>query len=146
MTRWNDDSILEELIKKGRVHSINGQNVIKPPKPSKYGNVKKAIDNITFDSTGEANYYNQLKLLQRGGAIKGFKLQPQFVLQESFKHAGKTIRAITYKADFEVTDNAGHIYYVDFKSEATAKNKVYLLKKKMLLFKYPDIDFREEYN
>lgn len=75
------------------------------------------------------------------GAVKSIELQPEFVLQPAYEIAGKKIRPIIYRADFKVTEADGHIYYVDTKGMRT---QVYLLKKKMLLYKYPDIDFREE--
>lgn len=77
---------------------------------------------------------------QAGGEIAGFELQPEFVLQDSYKRDGKTIRAIKYRADFKVIypDNRQEI--VDCKG---MKTKEYLLKKKILLAKYPDMIFTE---
>ena len=77
----------------------------------------------------------------REGIVKEVELQPKFVLQPGYKREGKKIRPIIYKADFKVTEASGHVYYVDTKGMRT---QVYLIKKKMLLYKYPDIDFREE--
>lgn len=108
----------------------------------KYGNKKTVIKGICFDSKKEAQYYLFLLSEQNAGRIKEVKLQPTFVLQPSFKRAGKTIKAITYKADFEVLDDVGHRYYIDTKGY---KTQVYDLKKKMLFYVYPDIDFREEF-
>lgn len=108
---------------------------------SKYGAVKTTVDGIVFDSKKEANYYCELKMLQMAGEIKDFELQPEFVLQDSFKHLGKKIRPIVYRADFKVTDATGQIYYVDTKG---FKTKEYMMKKKMLLFQNTGIDFREE--
>lgn len=49
-----------------------------------------------------------------------------------------------YKADFKYFDNEKGKYIVeDVKSPITAKDKVYRLKIKMLLTKYPDIEFVE---
>ena len=152
MTHWDDTGgVLDDLIKRGRVQSIGGKAIVKKftlpadKKPNKYGNEKTVIDNITFDSKGEADYYCRLKLLKRAKAIAEFELQPSFELQPAFKHDGKTIRAIIYRADFKIVDDKGHTYYVDFKSEATEKKDLYRVKRKMLFYKYPDIDFREEY-
>jgi len=156
LTHWNcEESELQDLINRGRVHSINGTVIKKPAfaisapvpapekKKSKYNNKKTIVDDITFDSQDEANYYLTLKLLQRAGAIKSFELQPKFVLQPKFKREGKTIRAISYKADFRVREVSDHEYIVDVKSAATKKDAVYCIKKKLLLCKYPGIDFRE---
>ncbi|SMB95469.1 Protein of unknown function [Desulfonispora thiosulfatigenes DSM 11270] len=109
---------------------------------SKYGSRKKEIDGITFDSVKEARKYSELKLLKRAGEIKDFELQPEFELQPGYRNKdGKKIRPITYRADFKVIYPNDKIEYIDTKGFRT---KEYLLKKKMLLFKYPDINFVEE--
>lgn len=102
---------------------------------NKYHNKKVIIDNIVFDSKKEANYYTYLKLLENAGKIKNLELQKKYILQSSFKLDGKTIRAITYIADFVYEDDKG-MHVVDVKSEATRKDKVYRLKKKMFAYKY----------
>jgi hypothetical protein len=71
---------------------------------SKYHSKKITIDGITFDSKKEANRYRELKLLERAGKVKDISLQHKFELQPSFKKNGKTIRAITYIADFVYFD------------------------------------------
>lgn len=110
---------------------------------NKYRNTKIIIDGIEFDSKKEGYRYKELKLLQRAGLIKDLKLQTKFELQPSFKRNNKTIRSITYKADFDyITKDNRHIVE-DVKSPATAKDKTYILKKKMLLYKYQDIVFKE---
>ena len=108
---------------------------------SKYHNKTTEVDGILFDSQKEAEYYTNLLWLKRSGAVTDIKLQPEFVLQPAYEREGKKIRPIIYRADFKVTEASGHVYYVDTKG---MKTPVYLLKKKMLLYKYPDIDFREE--
>lgn len=107
----------------------------------KYGNKITEVNGIAFDSKKEAAYYEDLLWRQRTGAVKSIELQPEFVLQPAYEVAGKKIRPIIYKADFKVTEASGHVYYVDTKGMRT---QVYMIKKKMLLYKYPDIDFREE--
>lgn len=68
---------------------------------NKYRNRKTIVDGIKFDSKAEANRYIELRMLEKAGYIKQLRLQPRFVLQESYKNnKGETIRAITYKADF----------------------------------------------
>lgn len=109
---------------------------------SKYNSIKQTVDNITFDSRFEANYYCELKLRKRAGEIKDFELQPEFILQEGFRHNGKKIQPIKYRADFKIIYPDGQEEIIDTKSKAT-KTKDYLLKKKMLLYKYPDINFTE---
>ena len=110
------------------------------PKTNKYHNKKTEIDGIVFDSKKEADYYCELKLLQRAGLIVGFDRQVKFVLQPGFKRDGVTYREISYKADFYVAYKDGHFEAVDVKGY---KTDVYELKKKLLLYRYPELIFRE---
>lgn len=113
---------------------------IKPE--SKYHSHKVELDGHTFDSRKEAHRYAELKLLLRAGEIINLELQPEFVLQEGFRHAGgKWYRPITYRADFRITYPDGRQVVIDTKGYPTTE---YRLKKKLLLKLYPDIDFREE--
>ena len=108
---------------------------------SKYHSKKIKIDGITFDSKAEANRYCELKLLERAGKIKDLSLQHKFELQPSFKKNGKTIRAITYVADFVYFDFERMAHVVE--DVKGFKTKEYLLKKKMFEFKYPDLTIVE---
>lgn len=110
---------------------------------NKYRNTKIIIDGIEFDSKKEGLRYKELRLLERAGLITDLKMQTSFELQPSFKKNGKTIRAITYKSDFDYKTKDGRHVLEDVKSPATAKDKTYILKKKMLLYKYDDIEFKE---
>lgn len=117
-----------------------------PSSIPKYRNSKITVDGHTFDSRREAIIYNGLKLSEEAGVISDLELQPKFVLQPSFKDKeGKTQRAITYLADFRYKEKDGHVVVVDVKSRITEANPVYRLKRKMLLYHFPDIDFREMY-
>ena len=101
---------------------------------SKYYSKKVKIDGHTFDSKREAEYFQILKVLELSGKIKDLELQKEFVLQEKFKLGKKTIRPITYRADFtyiSTEDNKLHI--IDVKGYRT---DVYRLKKKMFEYKY----------
>lgn len=110
---------------------------------NKYRNTKIIIDGIEFQSKKEGLRYKELRLLERAGLIKELKMQTSFELQPSFKKNGKTIRAITYKSDFDYYTKDGRHVLEDVKSPATAKDKTYILKKKMLQYKYDDIEFKE---
>lgn len=101
---------------------------------NKYHNKKVIVDGYKFDSIKEANYYNQLRLLQKAGLIKNLELQKTFILQPSFKLNNKTRRNITYKADFtyfSIEDDRIHV--IDVKG---FKTDVYNIKKKMFEYKY----------
>lgn len=67
-------------------------------------------------------------------------MQVPFTLLDGYKRKGKAVRGIKYYADFVVTYVDGHKEVVDVKGVRT---DVYKLKKKLLLAKYPEIDFRE---
>lgn len=120
----------------------NNKNInVKCDKKNKYNNVKCYYDGKKFDSKAEMEYYQQLLWLKKAGEIKSINCQVRFELQPAYKlPTGKTIRNITYVADFVVGYSDGKIKVIDVKGE---KTDVYELKKKMLLYKYPDIDFEE---
>ena len=106
----------------------------------KYGNIKTTIDNIKFDSKAEANRYLELKLLLKGKVIKDLRMQPRFVLLESFIDGqGEKHRKIEYVADFEYKEGSKHIIE-DVKG---MKTEVYKLKKKLFLYTYRSSIFRE---
>ena len=71
-----------------------------PPKRNKYGNQKITIDGITRDSLAESNRLEQLKILQRAGAIKNLQFQVPFVLIEKQQGENRNERAVKYIADF----------------------------------------------
>lgn len=130
MTRLSEKKLKELL----------GDRYPEPAAKNKYHNRKTTLDGITFDSQKEANYYCQLLLRQRAGEITSFELQPEFVLQDGFTHEGHKIRPITYRADFKIQYPDGREQVVDVKGK---KTKEYMLKKKMLLARYPEIWFTE---
>jgi|HigsolmetaGSP11D_1036233.scaffolds.fasta_scaffold28755_3 Protein of unknown function (DUF1064). len=101
----------------------------------KYGAKKTRIDGITFDSLAEANYYHELKLLQRAGIVTDFELQPKFELIPSYTHpeTGRKIRATYYIADFRVTYADGRQEIIDVKGVRT---EAYKLKKRLFEYKY----------
>lgn len=92
-------------------------------KRSKYGAIKTNIDGHTFDSKKEAEFYCNLKLRLQAKEIKGFCLQPIFILAEGLK----------YKADFIVFNNDGTTDVIDIKG---FKTKEYITKKKVFEDKY----------
>lgn len=138
MTRW------EVLPPNVKVQSIIGnvkQVSVAGKRESKYHNKIAYYDGIAFDSIKERDYYADVLLpLKWAGEIKSIDMQVPFVLQPPFKHSGKTIKGIKYVADFVITYPDGRKKVIDTKGYRT---KEYLLKRKMLLYKYPEIDFEE---
>lgn len=107
-------------------------------KGRKYGNRKVQIDGYTFDSVHEGNRYSELKYMLLAGEITDLELQKQYELQEAFRNkmTGKMERPIYYRADFVYKVVAtGETVIEDAKSEATRKDKVYRLKRKMMAYK-----------
>ena len=109
---------------------------------SKFNAMKVTIDGVTFDSKKEAARYQELRLMERAGLIKDLELQPEYELIGAYRRQdGKWIQAIKYRADFRYLDTQTCKRIVeDVKGMQT---QVYLIKKKILLWKYPDINFIE---
>lgn len=118
----------------------NSDNASKSSR-NKYGAKKTSVDDITFDSKSESEFYKVLLLYKRSGKILDIKLQPKYLLQEEFVDYTDTIhKPIYYVADFEVLFSEGITKVYDSKG---AKTKEYSLKKKMLLYRYPSMIFEE---
>lgn len=111
-------------------------------KNSKYKNKKLYVNGgEKFDSKREYERWMGLHYEQATGMIKDLRRQVRFELQPSYKKNGKTIRAITYVADFVYYDNIkGKIIVEDSKGYRT---DVYKLKKKLFEYKYPDLEIKE---
>lgn len=138
MTRWE---VLPPNVKVqstiGNVKQVSAAG----KRESKYHNRIAYYDGIAFDSIKERDYYADVLLpLKWAGEIKSIDMQVSFVLQPPFKHGGKTIKGIKYVADFVITYPDGRKKVIDTKGYRT---KEYQLKRKMLLYKYPEIDFEE---
>jgi hypothetical protein len=101
-------------------------------KRSKYGNKRATRGALKFDSEKEARRYDELVLLQKAGEVLWFIRQPQFELP------GGTV----YRADFLIVWDrtwapsperlavAQFVTVEDVKSEATARDKTYRVKKR----------------
>lgn len=104
----------------------------------KYNNKKVEYNGIKFDSKKELNFYLELLEREKRGEVKDIQLQKTFVLQPSFKFNGKTIRAITYRADFvyyDLIENKERI--VDVKGFRT---ETYKIKKKIMQYLGNDLE------
>ena len=113
---WNIKKYQEYLQSRGKKVFDGGNR-------SKYGAIKTSVDGHTFDSKKEAEYYQELKLRLQSGDIKGFCLQPIFVLAPGLK----------YKADFIVFNSDGTSEVIDVKG---FKTKEYITKKKVFEDKF----------
>lgn len=101
----------------------------------------KTGNNVIFDSLLEKRYYENIIVPgMQSGTISDYKLQKKYILQPSFKHNGKTIRAIDYVADFWVQYADGTEKVYDTKGgmvDPAAK-----IKRKMMYYRYPDLDYQ----
>lgn len=95
----------------------------KKTRKTKYRAYKTSVDGHTFDSQKEAEFYIDLKNRLRANDIKGFCLQPIFILAPGLK----------YKPDFIVFNNDGTQEIIDVKG---FKTKEYIAKKKVFEEKY----------
>lgn len=99
---------------------------------NKYRAKKTTVDDIEFDSYMEAKRYRQLVTLEMAGEISDLVLQPKFRLMDSFRHDGRTIRAIDYVADFMYKED-GKLVVEDVKGMRTP---AYIIKSKLFIKKY----------
>lgn len=105
-------------------------------------------DGTLFASKKEMFDYHQLLLVQRSGQIKDLKCQIPFTLLESFYTVqyGK-VDAIIYVADFVYTNVSYHKgsegRQVIAESKGGVRTPEYRLKRKLVLYKYPDFLFFE---
>ena len=112
---------------------------------SKYGNRVDYVGDKKFDSIKEARYFLFLREQEKNGQISNLRRQVPFTLlppikgkkviqlKTKTKEVEYTIQdSVRYIADFVYTDKQGKEIIVDVKSEATRKDKVYVIKKKMM--------------
>ena len=130
---------LKEHKAQGLVNSFTLPTLKEQKAKSKYGAKKCEVDGYIFDSVMEAKFYVHLKLEKQNGNVVAYELQPKYILQESFKKDGKTVRAIAYISDFLVTYKDGSKIVYDVKGRETADFK---LKKKMFDFRYRDLTLK----
>lgn len=101
---------------------------------------KRTFNGIVFASVMEMKYYRDVVLpLSRSGEIAHYELQKEYVLQPKYIHEGKTVRPITYVADFYIEYSDGRIEVIDTKGCADSVAKI---KKKMFMYQYPNLPYR----
>lgn len=112
--------------------------IIKKAK-SKYGNKKTEKYGHKWDSMMELEYYEFLLDLKEQGEVIDIELQPVFLIQDKFTYQGKNIRKIEYKSDFRVKYFNGYEEVIDVKGQTLS---TFLLKFKLVKFRYPDTIFK----
>lgn len=130
MFRWTEEEFEAYCAKRGLTYSAAGKQ-----KKNKYGNQKIVIDGIERDSLTESNRLEQLKILQRVGAIQNLKYQVKYELIPKQQGENRNERAVTYIADYvyDVVMPDGSLRQVveDCKGH---KTKDYIIKRKLMLF------------
>lgn len=102
---------------------------------TKYNNKKITVDGQIFDSKKEASRYEELRLLEKAGAIKDLRTQVKFKLipAQRDEATGKVIeRECSYKADFVYSEGEKTVVE-DVKGFRT---KEYVIKRKLMLWRY----------
>jgi hypothetical protein len=122
--RFSEEEYAQFIARSGRKkpEAQTAQQIDKPPRRAKYGNRKTECNGILFDSKHEATIYQDLCLRLRAGELRGVVLQQPFMLP------GNTV----YRADFVTLNNDGTYSVLDAKSKATARDKVYVMKKRLM--------------
>lgn len=101
---------------------------------------ERTYDGIVFASGMEMKYYRDVILpLSESGEITHYELQKEYILQPKYTHNGKTIRPITYVADFYIEYADGRIEVIDTKGFA---DPVAQIKKKMFMYQHPDLPYK----
>jgi hypothetical protein len=120
---------IKDLQEQGYV--LKNGNWVKKGSYNKYRNSKKKVDDIIFDSEKEANYYSQLKILERAKEIIKFEHQVKMPIEINGVHIA------FYILDFQVFYPDGIIRYIDIKALDKKTNKwittdVFKIKKKLI--------------
>jgi len=85
-------------------------------KKNKYGAKKAIADGVTFDSTGERDYYLVLKHREKLGLIRDIELQPKVYLTKA---------KILMKVDFKVFNiEKNRVEYREFKGKELSSYKL----------------------
>lgn len=106
--------------------------------PNKYNAKKAEINGVRFDSKKEAQLYQKLENMQRLGIISDLQRQVRFELVPKQKDE----RAVHYVADY-VFKEGDKVIVADCKSAMTKKLPVYVVKRKLFKWRYPEYEFRE---
>lgn len=108
--------------KPGKVNQKAAEVEQKPKKRSKYGAKRTEYGGKIFDSAHEAEVFRQLDFRVKAGELRGVVCQQVFQLPGGVK----------YIADFVTLKNDGTYDVIDAKSDATRRDKVYRIKRRLM--------------
>ena len=97
------------------------------------------FDGFNFNSEKEVHRYKKLKELRKQHKIKYLKVKPRFLVLNDFKNNGNLHKAIYYEPSFAYQIKNKEIIE-DIKEY---KNEAHEIKKKLFLFNYTFVEYRE---
>ncbi len=100
---------------------------------------KSGKGRFKFHSLKEAKRFCELYKMSKRCEIFFLELQVPYTLIDDFSHNGKKYRKTEYVCDFRYIRD-GQVITEDVKGK---KTQMYMLKKKLLLSRYPSINFLE---
>lgn len=107
---------------------------------NKYHAQKTEVGGITFDSKKESKVWEKLQEMARIGVITGLERQKRFELVP--KQADE--RSVVYVADYVYFEVEAQRWVVaDCKSAMTKKLPAYIIKRKLMKWRYPEYKFVE---
>lgn len=77
--------------------------------------------------------------LEESGDVVYCELQKPYELQPKFEHDNRTVKSITYVADFFIRYKDGYEEVIDTKG---CPDQTAILKRKMFWYVYPDVTYR----
>jgi hypothetical protein len=109
---------------------------------NKFGAKLVEIDGYTFQSGVEGKRYEQLRLTAQAGQIQDLKVHaPAIEILPAFRDRyGKRHKATFYIPDFSYYE-LGQFVIEDVKGGEATQTALFKLKYKMVLLRYPEIDF-----
>ena len=120
-----------------------GSDMSKKAKKSRTVTDKHTGKTIAFDSASEKKYYDEYVIpLFKSGQVIDYDFQKRYELIPKFEREnGQKIRRIDYVADFWLKFKDGHIQVKDVKGAGDLVDPVAKIKRKMMYYYYPDLDF-----
>ena len=116
---------LDAMRKRGKPKTVDQMKV------NKYGNKRKTVDGIDFQSGKEAKRWQELRLLESTGRITQIERQVRYELKV------KGVHVADYVADFVVVHDGGTIEVMDVKGyRKGAAYAMFRLKAKLMLACY----------
>ncbi len=106
----------------------------KRAKKPKYHNTKCTVDGNKFDSKGESEVYGELLILERAGQIDKLEWRKTELRMPLIVNG---MKVSAYTPDFRYFDKQlGRTVYLDVKSPATAQERYFQLRVKLVLALY----------